>query len=109
MKTNENQSEDFSKTIEGLRKENEQLKQQNQWLLEQFRLSKHKQYGASSEQYLADQMSLFNEAEVIADSTLPEPSLTEVKTHFRKRTRLITDKLPDNIPIEIINHKLNKC
>lgn len=108
MKTNKNQPEDFNKTIEELKKENEQLKQQNQWLMEQFRLSKHKQYAASSEQSLVDQMNLFNEAEVTADSTLPEPSLTEVKTHFRKRTRLITDKLPDNIPIEIINHKLHK-
>jgi transposase len=106
MKTDINSTEDFNKTIKELKEENEQLKQQNQWLLEQFRLSKHKQYGVSTEQSLADQMSLFNEAEVTADSTLPEPSLTEVKTHYRKRTRLITDKLPDNIPIEIIDHKL---
>lgn len=106
MKTQENPIENFIKIIKELKAENEQLKQQNQWLMEQFRLSKHKQYGASSEQSSIDQMSLFNEAEVTADLTAPEPILTEVKTHYRKRTRLITDKLPEGLPIEVIEHEL---
>jgi transposase len=62
--------------------------------MEQIRLSKHKQFGASREQSNADQVSLFNEAETTCDATVPEPSLTEVKAHYRKRTRLTTDKLP---------------
>ena len=106
MKTQENSIENFIKIIKELKWENEQLKQQNQWLMEQFRLSKHKQYGTSSEQSVVDQMSLFNEAEMTSDLTAPEPVLTEVKAHYRKRTRLITDNLPEDLPVEVIEHEL---
>lgn len=51
-------------------------------------------------------MSLFNEAESTDDLTVPEPSLSEVKSHYRKRTRLTTDKLPEDMPVEIIDHEL---
>ena len=106
MKTQENSIENFIKIVKELKAENEQLKQQNQWLMEQFRLSKHKQYGASSEQSNVDQMNLFNEAEVTADLTVLAPTLTEVKTHYRKRNRLITDKLPEDLLVEVIEHEL---
>ena len=106
MKAQANPIENFIKIIEKLKAENEQLKQQNQWLMEQVRLSKHKQYGTSSEQSNVNQMSLFNEVEATADLTAPEPSLTEVKAHYRKRTRLTTDKLPEDLPVEIIEHEL---
>lgn len=106
MKRQLDQTENLIKTIETLRTENEQLKQQVQWLLEQFRLSKNKQFGASSEQSLSNQISFFNEAEATADLKEPETDLTEVKTHYRKRTRLTTDKLPEDLPVEIIEHKI---
>mgnify|MGYP003564688956 CR=1 FL=1 len=106
METQKNRIENFIKITNELKAENEQLKQQNQWLMEQFRLLKHKQYGVSSEQNFVDQISLFNEAEMTADLTTPEPALTEVKTHYRKRTRLITDKLPEDLPVEVIEHEL---
>jgi len=106
MKTQTNPSENLIKTIEELQAENEQLKQQNQWLMEQFRLLKHKQYSASSEQSNADQLSLFNEAEATVDKKAPEPPLTAVKTHYRKRTRLTTDKLPEELPVEVIEYEL---
>ena len=83
-----------------------ELEQQVQWFMSQIRLAKHKQFGVSSEQTKAEQMNLFNEAEVIADLTAPETSLTEVKLHYRKRTRLTTDKLPEDLPIEVIEHEL---
>lgn len=83
-----------------------ELEQQIQWFLAQIRLAKKKQFGVSSEQTNVEQMSLFNEAEVTADSASPEPSLTEVKTHYRKRTRLTTDKLPEDLPVEVIEHEL---
>ncbi len=98
--------EDPIKIIESLKAENEQLKQLNQWLMEQVRLSKHKEYGASSEQSNINQMNLFNEAEVSADLKAPEPSVTDVKAHYRKKTRLTTDKLPEDIPVEVIKHEL---
>lgn len=106
MRIQANPIENFIKTIEELKTENQQLKQQVQWLMEQVRLSKHTQYGTSSEQSSIDQVSLFNEAEATAELTAPEPSLSEVKAHYRKRTRLITDKLPEELPVEVIEHEL---
>ena len=73
---------------------------------EQFRLHKHRQFGASSEKSEYDQFGLFNEAEATADVEAKEPELTEVATHFRKRTRLVTDKLPDDLPVEEVIHDL---
>jgi transposase len=84
------------------------LERQVEWFLSQLRLSKHKQYGASSEQTDSNQISIFNEAETTADLTQPEPEITEVKAHYRRRTRLTTDKLPEDLPIEVIEHKLPK-
>src|SRR5215469_13785716 len=74
---------------------------------EQFRLQKHRQFGASSEksEYDLNQLSIFNEAEVTADTTVAEPELVEVEKHYRKRTRLTTDRLPDNLPIETVIHE----
>jgi transposase len=85
MKTKENSTENFIKIIKELKEENEQLKQQNQWLMEQFRLSKHKKYCASSEHNCVDQMCLFNEAETTAALTIPQPGFTEVKAYHRKK------------------------
>jgi transposase len=75
---------------------------------EQFRLARHRQFGAQSEksEYDLDQLSLFNEAELSADANEPEPELVEVEKHYRKRTRLTTDKLPDDLPVEVVEHEL---
>lgn len=83
-----------------------ELKQQVEWLTEQFRLARHKQFGASSEQTDDGQLCLFNEAEQTAGLTAPEPEITGVKAHYRKKTRLTTDKLPEDLPVEIIRHEL---
>ena len=91
METQKNTLENSIEIIKELKAENEQLKQQNQWLMEQFRLLKHKQYGTSSEQSFNNQTNLFNEVEVTANLTALEPTLTEVKSHYRKRTRLTTE------------------
>lgn len=83
-----------------------ELENQVQWLMDQLRLAKHKQFGASSEQTDLNQLYLFNEAEQTAALTAPEPEITEVKAHYRKKTRLTTDKLPEDLPVEIIEHEL---
>ena len=83
-----------------------ELEQQIEWFMSQIRLAKHKQFGASSEQTDIAQLSIFNEAEANADMALPEPKITEVKAHYRKQTRLTTDKLPGDLPVEIIEHVL---
>ncbi len=75
---------------------------------EQFRISKNRQYGASSEksEYDFAQLSIFNEAELFDDSNVPEPELIEIEKHYRKRTRLTTDKLPEDLPVEVVEHDL---
>jgi len=82
---------------------------------EQFRLAKHRQFGASSEKseydaeqlsIFTDQLSIFNEAEATADANVAEPELVEIEKHYRKRKRLVNDSLPENLPIEIVEHDL---
>ena len=106
MENQENTIENLLKINEELRAEIEQLRQQVQWLMEQFRLAKHRQFGPSSEQTSYDQMSLFNEAEQTSDLADPEPTITEVKAHSRKKARLTTDKLPKDLPVETVVHEL---
>lgn len=98
--------EDFLKQADEIA----ELKQQVQWLMEQFRLARHRQFGASSEQTDSEQlcMFMFNEVEQNANLRAPEPEITEVKTHYHKKTRLTTDKLPEDLPVEIIHHELTE-
>jgi len=91
-----------------------ELKQQNQWLLEQLKLSKRRQFGTQSEQTKVEsgeQMSffaedLFNEAECISDLSEPKPAAPEAKKNPQKKTRLTTDKLPEGLPVEIVEHEI---
>jgi len=106
MKIQQNPAENPLQIIEELRSEIEQLRQQNQWLMEQLKLSKQQRFGASSEQTPLDQLCLFNEAETVADLSVPEPEITTVKEHTRTKTRLTTDKLPEDLPVEIIEYEL---
>ena len=76
---------------------------------EQFRLAKHRQFGASSEKSECggyEQLSLFDEAEATADVTVPEPELIEIEKHYRKRRSLVNDGLPESLPVEVIEHAL---
>lgn len=73
---------------------------------EQFRLAKHRQFGASSEKSEYDQPNLFNEAEATVDVNVGEQELTAVQRHYRKRIRLVNDCLPDNLPVEVVEHDL---
>ena len=108
MKTQDISVEKLIKIIEEKDRKIAELEKQVEWFLSQMRLAKHRQYGASSEQIDSNQISLFNEIETTADLTKPEPEISEVKAHYRKRTRLTTDKLPDDLPVEIIEHELPK-
>lgn len=110
METNENTVENRIEKLYSVIEEKDHeiaaLNEKVNWLMEQFHLAKHKQFGTSSEQTSNGQLSLFNEAESNADLTAPEPGITEVKAHYRKKTRLITDRLPEDLPVEVINHEL---
>ena len=77
-----------------------------QYYEEQFRLAKQRQFGVSSEKSEHDQITLFNEAELTADAKASEPKLVEVEKHYRKRKRLVNDKLPEDIPVEIMEYSL---
>ena len=74
----------------------------------QFRLAKHRQFGASSEksQYDITQPSLFNEAEAASDLTVVEPELVEIEKHYRKAKRKSSDRLPEGLPVEVVKHEL---
>jgi transposase len=107
-------TQDYTAIISSLRAENEaqkahiaELEQQINWLLEQTKLARKKQYAPSSEKGSYNQLSIFNEAEEAAVPDAPEPEITQVKTHYRRRTRLTTDKLPEDIPVEVIEHELS--
>jgi len=90
-----------------LEAENEQLRQQNQWLLDQLKLARKRQFGPSSEKSKLDsgeQLGLFNEAEQLADEQV---ETKEVKAHTRRVAGKIgLDKLPDDLPVEVVRHDL---
>jgi len=85
---------------------NAELTQKVEWLMGQFRLLQQRRFGVSSEKSEYDQLNLFNEVETTADVNTAEPELTQIKRHFRKRKRLINDRLPDDLPVEVIEHDL---
>ena len=91
-----------------LKNEITELKTLVKYYEEQFRLNRHRQFGASSEksEYDLSQLNLFNEAEIMAAPEQPEPELVEVEKHYRKRTRLTTEKLPEDLPVEVIDYEL---
>ena len=120
VKTAQVQSENAAASTETIAQLENQITEQKSKIAElealvkfyegQFRLQKHRQFGASSEKSAYDQPSLFNEAETVADAAgtepTPEPELVEIQKHYRKRTRLITDRLPEDLPVEIVVHEL---
>ncbi|MDH3640041.1 MAG: IS66 family transposase, partial [Gammaproteobacteria bacterium] len=76
-------------------------------LVEQIKLARHKQFGASSEQWSVDQMRLFNEAETIVDreggdeDTEFDADTIVVPAHRRKRGG--RKPLPPELPrIEVV-------
>jgi transposase len=73
---------------------------------EQFRLSKSRQFGASSEQgLLSEQLGIFNEVESTADPNMPEPELEEIIYTRRKRVGKRKDDL-SALPVEVVEHTL---
>jgi len=101
-------SKDEYKSLIAIKQDYDYLKQQVDFLKEQMRLSRHRQFGSSSEksEYDATQLNLFNEAESLADESVAEPELTEIKKHYRKKYRANRDRLPPDLPVEIVEHTL---
>ena len=95
------------------RAEYNELKLQNQWLLEQLGLAKKRQFGSSSERIqeeLMDQLAFsINEAEAYAYGTKSAtPEQIAVKAHERKRqSGSVTDIVPEGTPTEVVEHRLS--
>jgi len=77
------------------------LQEQNQHLLEQFRLAQQVRFGKSSEVH-AGQGELFNEAESIVDETIDEALDLEKETQRETRNKPKRKPLPKDLPREII-------
>lgn len=104
--------EEYEKLINSntyLTNENTELKQKVNWLEECIKLRNKKIFGSSSEQVDSNQLhfDLFNEAEYAGDINGEEPKLEEVKAHFRKQRVSTKDKLPEDIDVEVIEHRIN--
>jgi transposase len=90
--------------IDSLTTKNEQLEEKVRWFEEQFHLSRHKQFGASSERSIKEQPNLFNEAEAIAEDGPVEEAIRQSITYERKKPG--RKPIPTNLPIERIEYLL---
>ena len=91
-----------------------ELEKQHEWLLEQLRVIKSKQFGSTSEkasEEICGQLSLlFNEPEVLAEEEQPsEEPAVEVRSHTRKRkSGRARDILPENVEVVEVEHTLSE-
>lgn len=104
-------------TVEELRDRCAILEQQNaeltakvEWFMEQFKLQKHRQFGASSERTdpANQQPSLFNEAEKEAGGPAEghaEPTL-ETVTHKRRKEKGHREAVLEDLPVETVEYSL---
>jgi len=85
-----------------------ELELQVQWLMEQLKLSKQRQFGTSSEKNLdgGEQLSVFNEAKATADPAAPEPALEQVVAHTRKKSKGKREADFSGLPTEQVVHEL---
>ena len=100
-----------TETVTISRAEYEELKAQNQWLLEQLKLIRRRKFGTSSEkatEEVWEQLSLlFNEAEVCAsEEKETEAPVVEVRPHTRKKSGSVRDIVPKDIPVKVVEHSL---
>mgnify|MGYP005927282611 FL=1 len=85
---------------------------QNEWLLEQLKLSKKKLFGRSSEQaeqMVMEQLSFtYNEAEAYVSGTKAAAEKpVAVKAHERKRqSGNVLEVVPEGTPTEVVEHRL---
>lgn len=115
MRNDKEQTTSSEEMVTISRVEYENMQAQIQWLMEQLRLSRQKRFGATSERTSEEAMEqlslLFNEAEVYADQTAKEDgsddSSVAVSAHKRhKKHEYTLDELPENIPVEVVEHRL---
>lgn len=107
-KTSEEEITISLKEYNNLIAQNKKLAQDLEWLKESIRLNNRKMFGSSSEKTEdCTQLNVFNEVEEFADIRKQEPELEEVKSHYRKK-RTKKDRLPEDLPVEIVEYRLNE-
>ncbi|GHU83652.1 transposase [Clostridia bacterium] len=101
--------------IAGLKSYISEIESKLNWLTERIATAQQRRFGASSEKSVYDgasQMTLFenifNEAETLANND-PEPELSEVKSHYRRAKREKKDRLPEDLPVETVQHELSEA
>jgi transposase len=103
-----NNTQDFQRIIEEKDARIAELEALVKFYEEQFRLQKHRQFGATSEKSeLPDQLRMFDEAENTADPNEPEPKLEQIIYTRRKRVGKRADDL-SGLPVEVVEHTLPK-
>lgn len=78
------------------------------WYEERLRIAQHRRFGSSSERTASDQEPLpllFDEAELIADPKVEEPT-TETITHTRRKAKGKRDQDLEDLPVERIEYRL---
>src|SRR5450756_2020457 len=108
IKTSKNQTEyieQLETTCQSQKLKIEMLEKKIDWMMEQFKLSQHQRFGASSEKSEYDQISLFNEAEQEADARVAEPDIEEI-TYKRKKRVGQKDEMLSNLPVETVDYYL---
>lgn len=102
--TNVKDAQFYKDRAEKLELEKEELEAKLKWYEEQFRLSRKRQFGASSEQN-TDQLSLFNEVEDTTNQEVEEPTI-ETITYKRKKKKGQRDQKLEDLPTETIEYRL---
>jgi transposase len=100
--------EQLSDKVMQLEQQNAELNARVRWYEEQLRLSRHKQFSASSEKTEAEQLNLFNEAEDTANPQAEEPTLETITYQRRKKQTGQRAELLKDLPVEVIEYRLEE-
>jgi len=92
--------------IRGLEQQNAELNAKLKWYEEQFRISRQKQFGSSSEKTSPGQLSLFNEAEDTANPDIEEETFETITYKRRKKSSAQKKEALEDLPVERIEYRL---
>jgi len=88
------------------RKQITELTTQVNWFMEQFKLAKHRQFGASSDTVPGqEQLSIFNEPEREAEPESLEPHV-ETITYTRRKQKGHREAVLKDLPVDTIEYRL---
>ncbi|MCM1222281.1 MAG: IS66 family transposase zinc-finger binding domain-containing protein, partial [Lachnospiraceae bacterium] len=109
MKNAERSAEQWQEIISEKDKEIVELRKQVDWFKGQFKLLQSRQFGSSSEKTseIAEQTTLFNETELLADPGAVEPDLEQI-TYKRKKQTGKREMDLSKLPVEQVVHELSQ-